>query len=156
MSKTCTKCNQTFELENFRTNGKKPDGSVKYHSWCLGCFKLNSKIPSAKRQMEIRELPFELDNDEFINICFEECTYCGEIPTREHPGSVDRIDSKEGYTQTNVTPSCDWCNKMKNDYDVNEFKQKINKIANHNTHLTKIINIQLIVIGVLFTLNFLS
>ena len=147
MSKKCSKCKVIKPLEQIRTNGTNPDGSIKYHSWCLICFKKDY----AKKQMKKKELPFELE-EEFEIICNENCSYCGEKPNPDK-GSVDRIDSKEGYTQTNVTPSCDWCNKMKNDYDVTEFKQKINKIANHNTNLNLIVNLQLIVIGFLLALN---
>lgn len=42
--KTCTKCNETLELCDFYTTGKKVDGSPKYQSWCKSC--ISSKMKS--------------------------------------------------------------------------------------------------------------
>ena len=35
--KICSKCNNSLEISNFYTTGKKADGSPKYQSWCKIC-----------------------------------------------------------------------------------------------------------------------
>ena len=42
--KTCSRCNETLELFNFYTSGKKVDGSSRYNSWCKSC--ISSKMKS--------------------------------------------------------------------------------------------------------------
>jgi len=41
--KKCPHCNKYFELSNFYTSGKKPNGSVKYQSWCKDCISIKMK-----------------------------------------------------------------------------------------------------------------
>jgi len=44
------------------------------------------------------------------------CTYCG-VDLRVGTGSgLDRLDNGKGYTLSNVTPCCDWCNTARSDH----------------------------------------
>jgi hypothetical protein len=44
IAKTCTKCNNHFDISDFYTTGKKVDGTPKYNSWCKTC--VSSKMKS--------------------------------------------------------------------------------------------------------------
>lgn len=45
-----------------------------------------------------------------------------------HVNGIDRIDSSEGYTLTNVIPCCTKCNRMKLNYTTRDFIDHISKI----------------------------
>lgn len=81
-----------------------------------------------------RNLPFELTLEEFDRITKNPCFYCGELPEDEFGNKfvgIDRIDSNEGYTSTNVIPCCFICNRMKSNYDMNYWVNKMRQIINH-------------------------
>ena len=52
------------------------------------------------------------------------CAYCG----CDNCNGIDRVDSKLGYTIGNTVPCCAICNKMKNNFTLEVFKDKISKI----------------------------
>lgn len=43
ITKTCTKCNNHFDISSFYTTGKKVDGTPKYNSWCKECVSVKMK-----------------------------------------------------------------------------------------------------------------
>jgi hypothetical protein len=84
---------------------------------------------------------FELSKEEFFEIVSKNCFYCGEIPTnieksRNNNGDfihngIDRIDSNKGYTVDNAVACCWKCNKAKNNTNVSDFYEWINKVYKH-------------------------
>lgn len=94
-----------------------------------------------KDNAETRNLPFELTFSQFKEIINKDCYYCGEPPSeRNHlnhyknfndlilVNGIDRIDSQKGYTLDNCVPCCSMCNRMKNNYSIDQFKNKIAQI----------------------------
>lgn len=92
----------------------------------------------AKNKSGERNITFDLDLIEFINISEKKCTYCGRPPNRliqtdKHGngwmhGGIDRKDSSIGYVSDNVVPCCEHCNMMKASLSINEFLSHIDKI----------------------------
>lgn len=61
----------------------------------------------------------------------DKCCYCGgKLP--EVGCGVDRIDSLQGYTETNSAPCCNRCNQAKNNLTVIEFKEHIMRIYEYS------------------------
>lgn len=81
-----------------------------------------------------RGLPFELSLEEFDEITKMSCEYCGgysdELNGIKFNG-IDRIDSSKGYTVKNSVPCCEMCNRMKLDYDLEDFLEHVKKIVNN-------------------------
>jgi len=71
-----------------------------------------------------RNIPFNLSNEDIISIIEKPCIYCG----KQHSGGIDRVDSMKGYELDNVVPCCAICNRMKNNYTLEFFKNHIKKI----------------------------
>ena len=81
-----------------------------------------------------RNLPFELTIEEFDRITKNPCFYCGELPEDEFGNrfvGIDRINPNEGYTSTNVIPCCFVCNRMKSNYEMNYWVNKMKQIIDH-------------------------
>ena len=90
-----------------------------------------------------RGYSFELSEQDFDNLIFGNCFYCGQEPT-EHKGDlrlnktnlpfkrngIDRLDNNLGYTKENCVTSCFKCNKMKSDLNYSDFMEHLNKIVN--------------------------
>lgn len=77
------------------------------------------------RRSKKKGLEFDLSVDQFNSLINDKCHYCGK------PGStIDRIDSKIGYVELNVVPSCIKCNMMKYTYLQEEFLNHIKDIYN--------------------------
>lgn len=72
-------------------------------------------------------LPFELTEDQFISIINQPCTYCGGLS-----GTIDRIDSSIGYTESNVCPACWPCNRIKYTDSVQQMLDHVLRICQHN------------------------
>ena len=62
------------------------------------------------------------------------CEYCGEY-SGEFLGTyfcgIDRIDSNQGYVKNNVVACCETCNRMKWDYKLDDWINKMKKILKH-------------------------
>jgi hypothetical protein len=102
--------------------------------------RFNKIRSSARERGFVFELTIEMYEKHFYKkLCF----YCGAIST-----GIDRLDSEKGYIQSNVIPCCKCCNKMKLNFSIEMFVEKVikvyNKITNENeevkvpTHLTKV------------------
>jgi hypothetical protein len=87
-----------------------------------------------------RNLKFELTNDEFKTLIFNNCYYCNNILKHDkiigknkyelYYNGIDRINNKEGYTISNSVSCCIICNIAKSDMTIEEFYNWINLIAN--------------------------
>jgi len=79
-----------------------------------------------KRSNKKKQL-FALDYNTFKNIVEDNCSYCGANYT-ETKMTIDRIDSKIGYIESNIQPCCYKCNTMKFIYSEEVFLDQVKKI----------------------------
>ena len=92
---------------------------------------------SYKRRAKVKEIPFELSEQEVIKLFESNCVYCGSSPSnlrKNRQGGkyvyngIDRLNSQEGYTKDNSVACCKKCNFAKNNMSLAEFKDHIIKI----------------------------
>ena len=101
----------------------------------------NYVLYQLKRGAKIRNLTFELTNDQVHKLSQSPCHYCGAKPsmirsTKTQYGDyvyngIDRVDNSMGYTTTNVVTCCIFCNRMKMAHTQTEFLDKIKQIYEH-------------------------
>jgi len=83
----------------------------------------NQLYKKYRRNAESRQVPFDLEEEEFTHLTHKRCHYCGAEPSNtfkyngkelEYNG-LDRIDSGLGYTTNpnNVLSCCRFCNTLK-------------------------------------------
>jgi hypothetical protein len=65
-----------------------------------------------KRSAETKQLEFEINKEDFMNMVVLPCYYCGIIQSKGFNG-IDRLNSGKGYISDNVVPCCEMCNMMK-------------------------------------------
>lgn len=84
-----------------------------------------------------RGFDFELTYEDFKEIIYEKCVYCGSDPAaiKEVYGDtvicngIDRVDSSKGYKKGNVVPCCKTCNQAKNCMDLSDFLNWIRRLV---------------------------
>jgi len=93
-----------------------------------------------------RDLVFLLSEEEFKELIFGNCFYCGAPPKptvfttsqknrREKIISyngIDRIDNQFGYIRNNCVPCCHFCNGAKSDHSTEDFENWIKRLVEHN------------------------
>ena len=79
-----------------------------------------------------RGVVFELTLEDFIGLWGRPCHYCGD---KIDAVGIDRIDSKLGYTLSNVCPCCAVCNRMKLHHSVDFFLAQCEKIYTHRDNM---------------------
>lgn len=144
--KECIKCKETkpFTTEYFHShiiNGKYRHRSAS----CIECHKKRMKIYNRESYAKNRSRSLvkhykrydramgwgenDLTESWFEdNINTKSCYYCG---ANNVPIGMDRIDNNKGHTKNNVVPSCQICNKVKNNiFTVEEFVEIGKIIAN--------------------------
>lgn len=88
---------------------------------------LSRKISNFMQDAKKRNKTLDFNYNEIGEIMKKPCSYCG---TNEAYSGLDRIDSKYGYTKTNVVPCCAVCNRAKNTLEVDVFINHCKKIVN--------------------------
>lgn len=83
-----------------------------------------------KYSSRVRNLVFELTEDEFINLKKQPCKYCGEY-YKDFINGIDRVDNNEGYSRNNCIPCCRTCNIMKSNLTKEDFLNHCKKIINN-------------------------
>lgn len=131
IQKWCPCCKKFVDISFFNKNKRRADG---YNEYCNNCLKYDAKkrYGHYKSGAKGRNLCFDLTLEEFKDITSQPCTYCGEFSAYFDDvgiSGVDRIDSSKGYVINNVIPCCEMCNKMKSNYDVHDWLNKIKTIA---------------------------
>lgn len=106
-----------------------------------------------KTHAKHRKISFELTKEQFVDLIFKKCHYCGEEPKRMFRlnmwsgefacNGVDRVNSSLGYTVKNCVPCCKQCNFMKLDYSEEQFYKKIVEIYNNKKLGDRITNINI-------------
>lgn len=95
-----------------------------YHSYV-------HKYANTKRAKDPKK-QFCLTNQEFIDIVYSDCFYCGTKPNPYN--GIDRVDSSKPYITENCVPCCTICNRMKIDLNVHDWLSHCNRIvANSRT-----------------------
>lgn len=128
----------------------------KKHGHNCGCVKFknttlyNNLFIDYKRNAHHRHINFELSFDEFIELIKRPCYYCGitysniskKTNTIKHIhnidllyNGIDRLDSKQGYTNDNCVPACKQCNYAKSNYTITYFLNHINTIKNKQPYI---------------------
>lgn len=91
---------------------------------------------------KVRNLEFTLSDDEFDNLIFGNCYFCGDSPKKYQTdlkfnktneifkrNGIDRLDSSLGYTKENSVSCCSVCNLMKMKLHHDDFINQIFKIS---------------------------
>jgi hypothetical protein len=88
------------------------------------------------KSAEKRNLVFELTPEEFKNLIFDNCYYCGEYPSNKIKfkknltityNGIDRVDNSIGYILSNCVSCCAKCNRTKMEMNVGDFIAWIKK-----------------------------
>lgn len=148
--KTCFHCKEEKELTNFFKSSNTLD---KLHSWCKSCCKVGNKISrdklnstiegrakiflrNAKNSAQKRKQEFDITTEDIIyawNKQLQTCAYSGRKMTLQHgfhnTVSIERIDSKIGYTKQNTILVCQAINRMKSDFNFEEFYELCKDVA---------------------------
>lgn len=83
-----------------------------------------------------RHLDFELTEDQAETLGKLNCFYCGAAPAHHNTlvggpfNTLDRVDSKRGYSPDNVVPACLSCNLAKKSTPIDEFKDWVCRVHN--------------------------
>lgn len=104
----------------------------------------NALYGAYQRQAEERDLEFSLEREEFEQLLWKPCHYCGSPsgnvmtirskvgPTRQvRYNGIDRINNGIGYLLSNCVPCCGQCNTMKMGSTGEEFIEHILRIVAH-------------------------
>lgn len=86
-----------------------------------------------------RKLEFLLTKDEFMTLVKSNCFYCGDSPQNKLKvnssiafyNGIDRVDSKQHYTNTNSVSCCTSCNYGKRTMSDFEYISHCQKVAKH-------------------------
>lgn len=78
-------------------------------------YSLSRRYQSGQKRAKKQGLPFELSFETWCDLVVgQSCSYCGAgLPPTGF--GLDRIDSRLGYTFSNVTTCCASCNELKSD-----------------------------------------
>lgn len=88
-------------------------------------------------QRKTPDVEFSLTQEEFGQLIFGDCFYCGTPPgmkmhvSRRLRGTIDRLQHDEGYRNSNCVSACWMCNRMKWQFPVDRFVSHIQKISQH-------------------------
>jgi hypothetical protein len=104
---------------------------------------INSLFYTCKAGAKNRGYEFCLSEQEFSNLIFQKCHYCGIASSSKgrsksssiNVNGLDRKDNNIGYTINNCVPCCTTCNRIKHVLSYNDF---LNHIENILKHLGKI------------------
>ncbi len=150
LMKTCFKCKTNKPQSLFFKHHLTTDG---LHSWCKDCCAEGSTISRAKQNSTIegrarvflrnakngatkRKQIFALTAADVIdcwNTQANVCAYSGRLMTLEagklNTVSIERIDSNVGYTPENTILVCQAINRMKSDFEFDDFYNLCRDVA---------------------------
>lgn len=105
---------------------------------------LSRWLTDYRRNAFRKNLQWGLSLDEFKQLVFSDCYYCGKPPTRkkfrargrvfssfEKLNGIDRADNSLGYVADNCVPCCKLCNAFKADRLTEVFLKHAARIAGH-------------------------
>lgn len=103
----------------------------------------NALIYNYKHNAKVKDIKFELIDEEMILMFESDCYYCGREPymathKKRSNGAyiytgIDRLnnDAEIGYTTENTVPCCSKCNFIKNKINHDEFLQWVEEVYNN-------------------------
>jgi hypothetical protein len=129
-------------LHRKETFGQRNIGVTPLHALPLQESTKRTHFAEYKRSAARRSYPFELLEDEFRSLIFQNCYYCDSPPSklrvdrRRPEGSylsngIDRIDNSIGYKMNNCVPCCFVCNRAKDTLTIEEFKIWVKRLVSH-------------------------
>lgn len=99
---------------------------------------LNSVLYNYKYNANKRDISFELTDEEFKNLIFDNCGYCGAAPSNKSKNryghgdviynGVDRLNNDLSYNIDNCITCCQNCNRAKYKMTTKDFVQWIKNI----------------------------
>jgi len=129
----CSCCKRMLPIDNYYKDLHTADGVSNICKYCQSR-SVHGRYQVYRQGAKNRNLDFELTRDEFAIITEKPCHYCGEYSDvyfdKPYSG-IDRVDSSIGYVVNNVVPCCTMCNRMKLDYNINTWVEKMKKILSH-------------------------
>ena len=69
--------------------------------------------------------------EQSIELCMQDCHYCGDEISDETINGIDRVDSGYGYIKRNCVSCCRFCNFSKGTADKDDFINRIKHVAYH-------------------------
>ena len=89
-----------------------------------------------------RSLNFDLSDEDFKSLIFNNCYYCGNAPNQLRSNfkfkdkdvfynGIDRLNNNIGYSLDNCVSCCKICNYSKRNYDFQEYINWIERSYNH-------------------------
>lgn len=82
---------------------------------------------SAKR----RDLEMQISFEQYAELIKDnKCYYCDASLVGSAGYSLNRVDSNKGYLVENVKPCCKFCNKIMNNFSIEELSSRLYKIVN--------------------------
>jgi hypothetical protein len=148
--KVCFKCKESKPYGLFFKHNQTNDG---FHSWCKECCKVGNGKSRIKQNSTIegrakiflqnaiksaakRKQEFALTIQDIVN-CWQEqnqiCAYSGRKMTlvagMPETVSIERIDSRIGYTPENTILVCQAINRMKSDFEFEDFFELCKDVA---------------------------
>ena len=133
----CWKCNRIkhfyhpgFFIEKCNIITKKTLPTKEFYTkWSLYYTRTNNRNYTTYKRVaeEIRELPFEITQEQWDWLTRSACYLCGYQDA--HGIGLDRIDNTiRKYTLENCRPCCGSCNSMKGEFPLQEFLDQCNYI----------------------------
>lgn len=100
---------------------------------------LKKHYTSYKSRSKEKKLEFSLSLDDFKNLVYSPCHYCGIVPKLNFDNQlvsqafngIDRKNNKIGYILENSLSCCSACNFFKKDIDYLDFLHLVNTISKH-------------------------
>jgi hypothetical protein len=97
---------------------------------------INTHYNNYKTRTKVSNIVFNLNLQEFENICLESCYLCGKKTEKNiHLNGIDRVNNNEGYILDNCKCCCRDCNFMKNDTPLLIFINKLETIYKYNMEI---------------------
>lgn len=120
-------CNRSLSVKKFHSNKSEKEKID---------ILVNSIYIKYKSSTKRRNIEFSISLEEFEVLIKDKCYYCHESSSNFFQRSnksiyyngIDRLENTIGYVSNNCVPCCKYCNRMKNDLSLTEFRNKINKI----------------------------
>jgi len=106
------------------------DGKISHPDVFRNCKGINYTMYKAMSKQ--RKIEFKLSKEEFEYFKNGSCDLCGKENSDKHQNGIDRIDNNICYIVDNCRRCCGECNLMKQEYNNNEFIEKLHKIYEHS------------------------
>jgi len=147
-------CGQTIYVRTSRLNGvetnqencQKCQGKINSQKRILSDYQsIKNNVFSVYRKKALSKgLNFDLTFDNFQNMIVQNCYYCGQEPEIHNTdlyklhesepfkrNGIDRINSSEGYSDSNCVPCCTMCNFAKLHYSLENFSLWLKRVYNY-------------------------